>query len=484
MKKIILGVIVLAAAGYSTLWFINKGKVEERAVALIEGQPLYDITYDDISVGGFPLSYKVSYKNPTLKPNAELMAALSADSPFGADFMKSMNASVTKAEGDIVWEIPPKFFGKTSTLRFPNKSTSVMPGINKEIITNYNDGAALSVTFKDSAFDVLIEKDVAEYKDIQLWLEQIIGFSYNDSGATSKDTAGNQYMKYSGTNIDISGHMDENAIGEFDMRMDIQDMDISDAFFADMEKMMQPMIDQALSQDPTMPKEKASAIVTEVMSYYKSMMGGDTVIDIGYKGPIGGSAGAGTEVDFDIREFHIEGKDFALDINGDVNLKDGGMMPMPSGGIDFKFTNYKNFINEHTNLYNNIVTAIDKNGNKNLAPKVVDAITSFAERLGDKSGDDLTVEVKIDGLSTKIGNFGVMELEKEFAPVIAAFLEGDDVSKVEPAAQHPIEIPANVSVTAPSVTVRAPSVSVGTSGVSVRKPSAVIRKPSATVTFP
>lgn len=94
-KKVVPILLVLIVIAYSALWFSHAGKTEEQAKATLDALASGKgaaVTYDSLSVGGFPFEFVTHIKNPVVTVNAtELQKALH---PMQAELDQSANETV------------------------------------------------------------------------------------------------------------------------------------------------------------------------------------------------------------------------------------------------------------------------------------------------------------------------------------------------------------------------------------------------------
>lgn len=105
-KKLLPIIVVLVVLAYSFLWFRHAGETETQARAFLDtlsGQQGIAITYDDISVGGFPFEFVTDIHNPVITlDSAKLLAtAYQMNGIAAAEPTQATHTNKIAIQGDI-----------------------------------------------------------------------------------------------------------------------------------------------------------------------------------------------------------------------------------------------------------------------------------------------------------------------------------------------------------------------------------------------
>ncbi len=126
--RIILIIIVLAVAAYGFVWFRHADQTEEMIVATIERWNADDkgieVTYEDISVSGFPFTFETHITNPAIKTDTTKLTSSMFTGfvpPVQApDTLPPMTDNITM-DGDVV--LSTNYFTRTFGMTFEGTST-------------------------------------------------------------------------------------------------------------------------------------------------------------------------------------------------------------------------------------------------------------------------------------------------------------------------------------------------------------------------
>lgn len=127
-KKIIPAVLVLAVFAYTALWFSHAGETEKQAKAALDALAAgkgASVTYDSLSVGGFPFKFVTHVKNPVITINATelkkalypMQAAPDKDESDAAD----VPSDVIRVDGEA--SIAVNYFAHSIAFNVSGKST-------------------------------------------------------------------------------------------------------------------------------------------------------------------------------------------------------------------------------------------------------------------------------------------------------------------------------------------------------------------------
>lgn len=333
-KRVVLILVVLVILGYGALWFRHAGETEAKMVQMLadisgkEGQPAtgVKVTYDDISVTGFPMEFVTHITNPVITiDTAQVLSKLQpAAAPSPEEAQK--DAEVITLKGDILFSV--NYFTRSFGLKVDGDSEgeSQINGQKLAWQTKQQGLAGCTISMSKDADMSMFKSDA--FKPFENPEQLFNTFKSIDCLAdpmevTNKDTGD---MLYRGGDQIFSVSMNKLAENEVTVNAAItsRDLEVSDMWQGWMDDIMRSFNPNALNTG-VLP-----------ISSYEAVGKQNAEFKMHYQGPMRFENLEDADIKLDIPTFNFSSNLYTLSfpLTANITLKGG----QTTGDVTFKGT--------------------------------------------------------------------------------------------------------------------------------------------------
>ncbi len=393
-KTLKIGIIVLllaAIVGYTALWFVKKGEIEEQLASIIPASPVtiddVSLSYENYKVGGFPFSYTVEFEDVALEAS-------------------SFQMPVSRMECDELTAKFPLFSAKIE-LDFCDEMTGMYPALEEDVDNLTKTDLEVTIGLKKALWKTVLFGDALP-TDLDTLIENEVKYIAVDADKLDSYINNEKVSKIGGIDVFVDLGF-EKAVsgtpGSYTIRYAIEDMEIIDE-----EKYLSAM---GLYSDLGSDFEALNTLMTNILN--TDILPSTLVFDMEMDVKEGG------ENIFKLNDFTLENDEYAFHIDGKATRANA--FSVPSGSANVRMDDYADFITAIQSFYGVIAdlpnsspalfSEEELNGLRSLpvfSQELAGSIVQLLEQIGDVDGDDLAFTVSMEnGQPPQIGKLNAMQ---------------------------------------------------------------------------
>lgn len=419
-KKPILFIFALLIAFYCFMWLYTAWNIESSASNLInsfnkdaKSSPAYEgnISFDSISVSGFPLNFALEIEKPVFDIRFKDVSGGSSPGSYNI-----------KTEEKFVMEIG--VFDKKTSFILPKLMSMVYTHPNSSKVNNfdfsYTSTPVMELEMKNSPFEHFITSlNGNPWLSDRFAADDFVSFAYKDNGSSMIEAGNNKVMSSGGYIFSVSNKPLGEGKNEFHFQTKGENIVLTDKYY------------EIFYSDAKKIGDKETSLLDLIIEQNKKSGSFAYNVDFTYTGSLDASKRV-EDYDFVLKQFAFVNDIFAINSDGQITM-DAKSDKLPFGWLRLSMRNYQDMQRYFAQYYNFAMDGIAaQNPNKNIQAKLTNEdIASFNNFLAKvasiyNDGKDMMLVMKREkGGDAYIGNiplaqaFGMLneEMAKNTQPV-------------------------------------------------------------------
>ncbi len=357
-------VVLLAVGAYSVLWYLHAEQTKAHLIRMIsdfsENKDEAYIAYEDMSISGYPFTYKVTLTNPEVFYNSDLLIRiLSQGSPAASYENTGLTRWKNHSKQEGAFELEANYFTRELTWRISgnNHNTLEYEGNVLHWLSEMDGQTECTVGLTaDAKLSTLSDDLFAHFNDLDFFIDNFKSLQCTADAMTMTDQDSGEVLHSSDFSSFGAELKDDDAFISASGSVHLEDHLTSDALH---ELIQQLISDEFPELNKVLPINSAEAQGEQ-----------DINIEFAYSGPKDFVATPNAELILDIPEFSIRNKLYEVSMPVLFKLKRTGEQVVGSLMIDSKNDYDESFDTYMDETIDQLVDMIYNNNVPDIGPEL------------------------------------------------------------------------------------------------------------------